>query len=744
MRSWGTISPFAGAAVMPRLAVLVLIVVILGVPIDEFWRFLLLTVAVMAVCFGRVRLQPLRWLVALAIALTVVAASWLLPGPRIEEGHNVYIPVGANLSVFENELPPDAQRVMLEIFDRAYLTDGAQLPGSPEWWNDLRFQRPGYFAQHAFAPSADALWQRPKYSRTVDAIDFRSQDQARLDVINRKRFNFHPETQKGKQAPYNFDTAARIARSAMPFFVMVEINPAMVGGSICWRGDVLWEQQPGQFALEQHVARSCMEIKQEDIGRRVFALAIAPTEPRDFAVYPNLQQRLVLWLKVLLRTAGVLLALHLLVRIGSPGQLLLPAGAVGATLLTCLLYWPDLVSGFRTYDGGNDGLTHELFGFEMSQAAAHGHFWSALRGGENVFFYMPGLRYLRGAEDFLFGSAGFGMVLCTMFIPIFLFLLLRRLLPLRWCVVLLVLFLFIPMFERLGFAQFLYVREMWKGFPEPIGYGAFLGALALIAYYVPTSMGAPRDGPMPTFWVGLALAVSVATRPNLAIAAALVLTMLGLWLLLKRRIVSLAGLAVGLAPVLFIPWHNWYFGGAFVPLTSSASNPVNLLTAPSTYLAAFGEMLRLDFTGPNLSQVLTQLGNWNDRTEFVRLVPVLVTLLVLFQRGYAVSLRTLALVAISLQAILFFYSAKGRYAYFAWLLVFIVFLVVLQENLLPWLTEKFPRLSDRVSRWPGARQLANLIGSPRWQLAHALNQVAAPMAFLDGLKLVCRPLVSPL
>ncbi len=198
MRSSRAISPFAGTVVMPRLALLTLIVLILGVPINDFWRFLLLTMAVMAVCFGRVRLQPLRWLVALAIALIVVAVNWLLPGPRIEEGHNVYIPVGASLGVFERELPPGAQRAMLEIFDQAYLKEGAQLPGSPDWWSDPRFQRPGLFAEQAFAPSADALWQRPKYSRTVDAIAFRSQNQAQLNVINRKRFNFHPITKKGE------------------------------------------------------------------------------------------------------------------------------------------------------------------------------------------------------------------------------------------------------------------------------------------------------------------------------------------------------------------------------------------------------------------------------------------------------------------------------------------------------------------------------------------------------------------
>ena len=101
------------------------------------------------------------------------------------------------------------------------------------------------------------------------------------------------------------------------------------------------------------------------------------------------------------------------------GESLLPAAAIVGTVLTTLFYWHDLAFGFRTYDGGNDGLTHELMGFDISQAVDHGDLWTALRGGEGVFYFMPGLRYFRAAEDFLFGSTGFGMVLCTMFVPDF-------------------------------------------------------------------------------------------------------------------------------------------------------------------------------------------------------------------------------------------------------------------------------------------------------------------------------------
>ena len=183
----------------------------------------------------------------------------VVPGPRIEEGDNVYIPVGTSLDVYDAELPADAQRQMKQIFDDSYINNPKGLPGSPDWWQEEEFKRkPSPFVDHAFSPSSDALWQRPKYSRTVDAIDFNSQEGARIGAINRRAYNFfQPSTKKGKQAALGFANSARIDRETMPFFVMVELNDALVGGKICWRGQALVEGDGGKFSLVDHPDRAC-------------------------------------------------------------------------------------------------------------------------------------------------------------------------------------------------------------------------------------------------------------------------------------------------------------------------------------------------------------------------------------------------------------------------------------------------------------------------------------------------------
>ena len=174
------------------LAALVLVLVILGLPITTFWKFLLFVLAVMLLAFGNVDLRPRRWAVAVGNAAVVVVIAQVLPSPRIQEGHNVFIPVMGTLPVFETGLPAAAFNVMKAEFDRTYFEQTDGLPGSPDWWDNRIFTTPAFsFTKKAFAPSADALWQKPKYSRIVDEIGFTKQDQARIGAINAQVYNFY-------------------------------------------------------------------------------------------------------------------------------------------------------------------------------------------------------------------------------------------------------------------------------------------------------------------------------------------------------------------------------------------------------------------------------------------------------------------------------------------------------------------------------------------------------------------------
>ncbi len=98
--------------------------------------------------------------------------------------------------------------------------------------------------------------------------------------------------------------------------------------------------------------------------------------------------------------------------------------------------------------------------------------------------------------------------------------------------------------------------------------------------------------------------------------------------------------------------------------------------------------------------------NWNHLSDFYRLVPLLVVPWVLFSRSYPIPVRGLALIALSLQAVLLFYVPSGRYAYLAWLLVFLVFLVALRQSFLPWLARTYPESTQRLGAHCDQRRAA--------------------------------------
>src|SRR5262245_26600497 len=257
--------------------------VVLGIPITDIWRFLLLLASVIAIVFGTPSVRPKRWLLAAVIAVVAVGLASLLPVPYIEEGENVYIPLGDNLGIFEQQLPANANAIMKAEFDRTYLaTDESSVVPAKG------FVKPRHWIEHAFSPSADALWQHPKYSRIVDEFSFGDQDQARVGAINRLMYNFYLVHDHAKRLHKLINPAVpalennlnlkvvrivvpAIDRPRMPFFVMAEINPSLLDGRACWRGNILWERGHEAFDFLRSASWTCRQITEQDLGKQLYA-----------------------------------------------------------------------------------------------------------------------------------------------------------------------------------------------------------------------------------------------------------------------------------------------------------------------------------------------------------------------------------------------------------------------------------------------------------------------------------------
>src|SRR6185295_1622636 len=228
--------------------------------------------------------------------------------------------------------------------------------------------------------------------------------------------------------------------------------------ALCWRGEVLWEGADERFEPIAHAAMQCRTLTPDDVGRRIFGVAIA--QP---------------------------LALLVSVR----ARRLLPSFALVAVTLTVAFFNDaSFLGGVRPFDSGDDGLVYDGYARVMLRQFAAGDIAGALEGSEPVFYFTPGLRYLRAAEYLIFGESYLGYLSLMLLLPFLVFALFRRFLPLRWALALTLVFAAVPVGVVFGSSLVQYVKWAARGFADPAAYVFFLAGFVLL---VGRSAAGPRN-----------------------------------------------------------------------------------------------------------------------------------------------------------------------------------------------------------------------------------------------------------
>src|SRR5262245_54194032 len=701
-----TTSPPAESPATPhrhsmKLAALVLVIAALGVPINDLFRYALLVIAAVVVATGQMSTRHASWLGAVAAVVLCILGQVLLPAPRIEEGHNVFLldtPGGA----LEAGLPPAAFRFMAAEFDARYPRVQRCDPAQDGCW------RGQAFPARAFAFSADGIHDRPTYSRRVTGIDFADPVWLRLGFINELGYNWNSRVSDLERASRDRRSLALVHRwkLEMPWFVMYRFPADFVGSDLCWRGEVLWEGADQHFEAISHPSMQCRTIAPADIGRRIFGVAIAHDLAMRLAPTANVRLRQLV--EPTLAAVATLAILVLLVRVRPP-RLVLPFALVAATLLVVFLNDASFLGGVRPFDSGDDGLVYDGYARVILQRLLAGDVAGALEGGEKVFYFTPGLRYLRAAEHVIFGESYLGYLSLVLILPFLVFALFGRFLPLTWALTLTLVFAVIPVGVLFGSSLVQYVKWAARGFADPAGYIFFLAAFVLLLGRLGEG---PRDRFARAFGAGLLFALALFVRPNIAPAAGILLAGAGLAALAQGEFRRVAGLVVGFAAVLGMALHNWVYGGVLVLFTTTAELPRLLLMPPSAYLAAFAELAHLNFAGEHVARAMRQIGGWlAGPSEAIALAPlnaaaILVLVRVALWRGAEPWLRLTAVATLAQHGVALFYPGDGRYHYLTWLLTLLVVAAWVNGEGLGIVRRWFPRFTQRVAKHPASLALA--------------------------------------
>jgi hypothetical protein len=687
-----------------KLVALALVVVALGLPINDLFRYALLVIATVLIAVGSVSPRPRRWLVAVAAVAICVLGRILTAPPGIDEGHNVFIIDGPG-GALEAGLPRDAFRQMAADFDARYPPERRCDPAKASCW-----RRTG-FPDQPFAFSADAVYDRPAYSRHVTDIGFADPIWLRLGFINEDRYNWNSQTSDVERASRDRGWTAFLHRwkLEMPWFVMYRFPAAYVGSALCWRGAVLWEGAGETFDKIAHATMQCRLLGAEDVGRRIFGVAINQAPPLAMRLRPNAQVELRRLAAQALGAIGTAAVLGLLL-IGSVKirRTVLPFALIAITLVVVFLNDASFIGGLRPLDSGDDGLIYEDFSRSMLRHVVAGDIAAALEGGEKVFYFTPGLRYLRAVEHLIFGDSYLGYLSLMLALPFLVFAMFRRFLPLRWALASVLIFAAIPIGVLFGSSLVQYVKWAARGFADPASYVLFLAGFVLL---VGRTGAGPRNGFATACGCGLLFALAIFVRPNVAPAAGILLAGAGVAALWQRQYRRVVGLCLGFLAVLGMALHNWVYGGVFVLLTSTTEHYTTLVTPPSVYPAAFAELMRFDFSGENVARAIRQIGGWlAGPSESVLLAPLHVAAIAVLVRvalrtGIDPWLRLTASATLVQQCVGIFYATGGRYYYLTWLLTLLVVLVWLHAEGIEMFRRRFPRLAERFTRHPARAAL---------------------------------------
>lgn len=681
-----------------KLGALTLGIAAVGLPVNNISDYAILLVLAVVIWCGDVSARPRAWAMAIAIVVIGAAVQIFLSPPRVEEGHNVFLPS----ATLEKTLPRDVYRVLLAEFDALYPPARRCDPKRMGCWQN------NGLPDSVFAFSADSIWYKTDFSRTVNAVDFSDPVWLRLGFVNEARYNWTADTDVERATrDRRFWMGWKRWHLTMPWFEMIVPPAAYVGGELCWRGMVMWEGEGERFTTLG--GNGCRSIHTVDVGRRIVGIGIKPDTLAMHLAPPSsaLVTEFMRGILLLVTVAGLIAVLVS----STPRRMILP---IAIALLSTIVIAADdasFLGGVRPFDGGDDGLFYDGVGRLILQKLMSGDFYGALEGGEKVFYYGgPGLRYFRALEHIFFGESYLGYLTLVLLFPFLVYRLFQRFLSERWSLALILIFVAIPIGTLFGTSFVQYEQWASRGFADPAAYIFFIAGIMPIVGKI-----GERRTFLSAFSGALLLALGIFMKPIIAPAAAVLLAGAGIAALSLRQWPRLAGLCVGFLPVFSMALHNWVYGHVFVLFSSNAQDSDLLVMPPSAYVAAARELVTLNLTGGELRHFIMQITHWlSGPAESSATIPLnaagIAILLFVVIRGHQFDpwLRLIGASALAQHAVALFYNAAiARYHFLTWLLTMLVVTVWVERVGIDRLKRRYPDRWEQFAAHPCSRWLAS-------------------------------------
>ena len=588
-----------------KIIALLLIILALEPPITGIINYVIFSIVIF-LFFGITRVNKFKYIFnnnkqLLILLLISLIVKNFIPKLDIHEAHSVFLNLN-DIKILSKILPNhiiDDIIIDYEKFDLKKFFNAHREINEEDFKNK-------FYIKKEYAYNSDGFFQKKKYSRLTDKINFNSIEDLRIDHLNSIIYNL------------KFD---KEFRRNLPFYFLFEIPKLAKGSQICSEGKSYYYFSNEELNSNQiknikfkNLESLCLEYDKNYQFLYVIGYSIDKKNKFNLNLNKNLKLKVLEYFTILLSFIQVLIIIFLIFKIKLTYNSYLYLISIFATIFIALLKDVNLLTGLRYFRGGADGLYYYSLARDILFNLENRNIYEALRGGEDVFYYMPGQRYFVAFSNMIFGASSYGYLLIASTLPIAVYNFFKKYINHYYAIVLFLLFIFFPIFENLGFGYFNYIHQVNRNHAETLSILLIISSLVFTLY-----RGQNLNNTILIFSVGLILSFASILRPNFILTSSFIIFYLSYYYYVNKKYYNILFLLFGFASILFCLIHNLYFGDKFVIFINSYNShnfPINI----NTYLSGIYNILTLNLENLDLQKMINHLSRWNPLYNTHRII----------------------------------------------------------------------------------------------------------------------------
>ncbi len=601
--------------------------------IDHIISFTILVFIVIFFIFYQPRLKIN--LISTIFFLIVLSIN-LLNFYKIEEKSNIFIPNDLNEKKYLQYINVKDYSILENQFQLNYHTNNTTCNNEESTcWENLQVNNGVSYNQNFFL-------RNKNYSRNILNINHKSLATIKINETNTLNLNFFKKN--------IFD------RNNMPYFVEYKFPKIFNGSNICYKGSLILNGN-----LIKEISNNCLKINNQN------SYLFFNFNHLEISLKKNIKSQILEYF-ILLVNISVMLIFYKNSKINKKEfnnkLFIILLSIIG--FVYYFLRRDDFVFGYHALPGGMDGLLHESYAKDIFIYFINGNFIEFLRGNEDVYYFMPGMRYFLFLEKLFFGNNFYLIYLVMIFLPLSLYFFLKNFFVSKVSLIISILFICLNL-PQLGFGSSIYYKSLLTAYPEGVLFFFLLQSLILFGYN--------------KFFLGaIFLVFSVFLRPNFIPFILIILLANCLFLFKKKSLKNLFSLLFGISFIILIPLHNYTFEKEkFYFLTSSTNITSNKVLSLSNY----SEIITNKKIPENvISHVKSFLDTGIDKNyilviNLILLLNLIFFLIIFFRK---ITFNDKAFIFATLLQILpsLFYINTGRFAIIIWFFILVSNLILIK------------------------------------------------------------------